>query len=235
MASQPTILCCPNIRIISPPLHPPTLPVSPFDILFDQAGSPPQIYIPQLPFSPSNYYHGVLLVEYTSVIADHPPTGGHNWYAALRLPDDTPAPGRLVEIPFGVPERAQAAGLIESTEEGQNFYTCALGNCPNHADLTFVATWVNFITGGGGGQEQDVGEDDNGDDGGEDSDEMYKDLRARVKNGRGVPCDECSKNRRACSRKLNPGGPPKCEVCAARGVECTWDTVGSKGGRGGRG
>ena len=124
--------------------------------------------------------------------------------------------------------------MIESTEEveveGQ--YTCTLGNCPNHAELTFVAIWANFTT--GGGQEQ-MQQDDNGDDGGEDSDEIYKDLRARVKNGRGVPCGECSKNRRACSRKLNPGGPPKCEVCMARGVECTWDTVGSKGGRGGRG
>lgn len=222
MASSATILCCENIKIISPPVQPESVAVSPFDVLFDQAGSQPQIYNPQIPFSPGNYYRGVLLVEYMSVIDDQPPTGGHNWYSALRLSDDTP--GRLVEIPFGVPERAQADGMIEETEEGQ--YTCTLGNCLNHPDLEFVAIWAHFTE----GQEQ-MEQDNNEDDDGEDSDEIYKDLRARVKNGRGVPCDECSKNRRSCSRKMNPGGPPKCDVCVGRGVECTWDTVGSKGRR----
>jgi hypothetical protein len=222
MASPATILCCDNIQVVAPPVQPEGVAVSPFDVLFDQAGNPPQNYNTKIPFSPRNYYRGVLLVEYTSVIDDQPPSGGHNWYSALRLTDDTP--GRQVKIPFGVPERAQADGMIEETEEGQ--YTCTLGNCPNHPDLEFVATWHHFTEG-----QELVEQDNNGDDDGEDSDEIYKDLRARVKNGRGVPCDECSKNRRSCSRNMNPGGPPKCDVCRTRGVECTWDTVGSQGRR----
>jgi hypothetical protein len=55
----------------------------------------------------------------------------------------------------------------------------------------------------------------------------YQNLRAKVKIGKGVPCDDCARTRRTCSRRMTPGGPPKCDRCMKRNTPCTWDTVGS--------
>jgi hypothetical protein len=55
----------------------------------------------------------------------------------------------------------------------------------------------------------------------------YQHLRDRVRNGRGLPCDECARVRKPCSRKLTPGGPPRCDRCRQRNIPCVWNTVGS--------
>jgi hypothetical protein len=55
----------------------------------------------------------------------------------------------------------------------------------------------------------------------------YQSLRDKVKTGKGLPCDDCARVRRPCSRKMTPGGGPKCDRCQRRNIQCTWNTVGS--------
>jgi hypothetical protein len=55
----------------------------------------------------------------------------------------------------------------------------------------------------------------------------YQHLRDRVRNGRGLPCDECARLRKPCSRKMTPGGPPRCDRCQNKNILCAWNTVGS--------
>ncbi len=60
----------------------------------------------------------------------------------------------------------------------------------------------------------------------------FEKIRKKVdhNSGKGVPCDSCSASRKTCSRRLLPGGPPRCERCEKKNITCSWLTVGNRGG-----
>ena len=138
---------------------------------------------------------------------------------------------------------------------GESDLVCTFGDCAVHEGVSFVGVWFGFDEEGyeGGeepGEESEAGgeeEDENMDDGEEDDDEdmddgeedeeededdnQHEELRKRVSGTRGVPCDRCSsdntsKSRNYCSRRMSPGGAPKCKRCEKNGWACTWARYG---------
>jgi hypothetical protein len=56
----------------------------------------------------------------------------------------------------------------------------------------------------------------------DDEEDTYEHLQRKVRPGRGLPCDQCAPQRRTCSRRMRPGGPPRCELCEKKDIACTW-------------
>ncbi|KAE9363387.1 hypothetical protein N431DRAFT_475541 [Stipitochalara longipes BDJ] len=253
-----TILCCNAVQMLEHPIRPsdnedyapgsPSDLLSPFDFLYEQAGNPHTSFNPRVPFSSNHYYEGIIqVIEFRN---DN--VVGVKWYGEIALGGERS--GRFVEIPHDRAER-DVGGILEETGGFCRFGNCPVHDGLGFVAQWHRFDEESYGEEGErelGGEEQ-IGEDgieeendfggeyedededmDDGEEEGESGDDNeYAELRKRVSSSKGVPCDRCSRDntskwRNYCSRRMLPGGAPKCDRCEDNGWECTWDTVGNR-------
>ncbi|KAN0104124.1 hypothetical protein V8E51_009869 [Hyaloscypha variabilis] len=240
-----TTLCCKAIKMLEHPDRPangygddpgsPSDHLSPFDFLHKQAGNSAHPFNPRVPFSSKNYHLGIIqVIEFRKN-----KNIGAKWFGEVVLGGKRSSV--FVEIPGEWLER-DIGGILHDTRGLAKF-----GKCPVHKGVGFTAYWYRLDeeiyvgeeeekSGGEEDEDEDENEDMEDDEEEEDEDEdddQYEELRKRVSGDRGIPCDRCSrdqisKSRKYCSRRMSPGGPPKCDRCEENGWACTWNTRGLK-------